>query len=67
VEAPRNRHRHGEFCYLVAISGDATRPLQQQTHVFPIAFVGAVDVEETGGIVKKNVVPKVSPHPPSSR
>jgi hypothetical protein len=28
--------------------------LQQQTHVIPIVFIGAVDVEETGSIVKKN-------------
>jgi putative tryptophan/tyrosine transport system substrate-binding protein len=43
---------------IVAISGDATRALQQQTHAIPIVFIGAVDVEETGSIVKKTGRPE---------
>lgn len=43
---------------IVAISGDATRALQQQTHVIPIVFIGAVDIEEIGSIVKKTGRPE---------
>jgi putative tryptophan/tyrosine transport system substrate-binding protein len=43
---------------IVAISGDATRALQQQTHVIPIVFIGAVDVDETVSIVKKTRRPE---------
>jgi putative tryptophan/tyrosine transport system substrate-binding protein len=62
-DAGRVRADAGELASLapdliVAISGNATRALQQQTHVIPIVFIGAVDVEETGSIVKKTARPE---------
>jgi hypothetical protein len=62
-DAGRVRADAGELASLapdliVAISGDATRALQLQTHVIPIVFIGAVDVDETGSVVKKTRRPK---------